>query len=324
MRKKMTVLILILFLCLLFFPHTALLSALDGLLLWYHSVFPVLFPFLFLSSLLIRIVSPEDMPKILVFPLMRLFGCSAYGAFVILAGFLCGFPVGAKLSAELYHQNRISRKEAMFLQGFSNNLSPGFILTYLSAGQMHLPGKGGLFLFQILGAAALAGILHAKVQIPAARSGTHTKRFSGDSEEKDLWTAAEKTEAEPLSFSVIDDCICSAMNSALRLCAYILLFSVLNGLVMKILPASNPAILFLTASIEVTNGIALIAGSSLPYAVKYIAVSALAAFGGWSALAQSAGIARMDREQLFNYTKSRVKITLLAVILSLTVLLFFR
>ncbi|MCC8050614.1 MAG: hypothetical protein LIP10_08155 [Clostridiales bacterium] len=326
MRKRTVLFIILLFLCLLCFPRTAVSSARDGLLLWYHSVFPVLFPFLFLSSLLIRIVSPHDMPGLLAAPIMRLFGCSAYGAFVILAGFLCGFPIGAKISADLYAQNKISREEAMFLQGFANNLSPGFILSYLSAEQMGLPDKGGCFLIQILGAAALAGFLSANVRSSVINPGIHKnksqkyrpQRFR---KENTVQTNKPNPEQATLSFSIIDDCINDAMSSALKLCAYILLFSILSGLLTQFVPLSNPAVLLLTASIEVTNGIRLIAESSLSFAAKYISASALAAFGGWSALAQSAGIARMDRELLFHYTKSRVKITLLTILISITVLL---
>ncbi len=93
---------------LLLFPQIAAESARSGLLLWYHSVLPVIFPFLFLSSMMIRIIHAEDIPKTLTRPFMRLFGCSPYGAFVILAGFLCGLPVGAKLTSELYREKKLN------------------------------------------------------------------------------------------------------------------------------------------------------------------------------------------------------------------------
>ncbi len=324
MRKRIVFLIILLFVFLLCFPRTALSSAQDGLLLWYHSVFPVLFPFLFLSSLLVRIVSPDDLPKALTRPFMYLFGCSSYGVYVILAGFVCGFPVGVRLSAELYQQKKISRNEAIFLQGFANNLSPGFILSYLSAEQMKLPGYGGWFVFQILGAAALAGIISARRQHSYFRNDRHTSQLSRLHMQNEFMPDEQKPAAEAFSFTLIDDCLYGAINSALRLCAYIMLFAILCGFLMQILPVSNPVVLLLASSVEVTNGIRLIAESPLPYAAKYVAVSALAAFGGWSALAQSAGIARMDRELLFHYTKSRVKITLLASTLSFAVLFLIR
>ncbi|MCD7717050.1 MAG: hypothetical protein LUI39_11465 [Lachnospiraceae bacterium] len=149
---------------------------------------------------------------------------------------------------------------------------------------------------------------------------TRSHAYTTDTDLSQTESLPNDKQGEPLSFAVIDDCLNGAMNSALRLCAYIMLFAVLTGIMTHILPVSNAAVLLLTAGIEVSSGIHMIAESSLPYAVKYIAVSALAAFGGWSALAQSAGIAKMDSEMLSGYIKSRVKITLLAILLSAAVL----
>ncbi|MCD8398334.1 MAG: hypothetical protein LUD12_14340 [Lachnospiraceae bacterium] len=308
MSKKSLFAIFLLFIYLLLCPQMALNSAREGLLLWYHSVLPVVFPFLFLSSLAIRLVSAEDMPKILTRPFTRLFGCSAYGAFVIPAGFLCGFPMGAKLTGDLYRDGKITREEALRLFGFANNLSPGFIVSYLAAEQMQQPALAGCFLLQILGAALLYGWTqgwpHHVHQHPAPQQ---TPRGH-----------------EKVSFSLIDDCIYGAMESALRLGAYILLFAILSGAITQAAPLSNPAILLFASSIEVTNGIRLLAASALSAGEKYVAVSALAAFGGFSALAQSAGIAHMDKEMLFYYIKSRVIITLLSILISIAVFLLLQ
>lgn len=283
MSKKSVFVICALFGYLLLCPQSALQSARDGLLLWYHSVLPVIFPFLFFGGLLMRLVNAEDMPKILTRPFTRLFGCSTYGVFVIPAGFLCGFPAGARLTGDLYRDGKITREEALHLFGFANNVSPGFIVSYLASGQMRQPDRAGWYVLQILGAALLYGWIQSwprrgrnypeSVQTPPTR--------------------------ETISFTLIDDCIYEAMSSALRLGAYILLFAILSGAITLAAPLSNPAVLLFVSGIEVTNGIHLLAVSALSDAQKYIAVSALAAFGGWSALAQSAGIGHMDKEMLF-------------------------
>ncbi|MCD8348199.1 MAG: hypothetical protein LUD16_09700 [Lachnospiraceae bacterium] len=308
MPKKFLCMIVLLFGYLLFHPQTALASAREGLLLWYHCVLPVVFPFLFLSSLALRLISAEDLPKAFTRPFIKLFGCSAYGAFVIPAGFLCGFPMGAKLTGDLYRDEKITQEEARRLFGFANNLSPGFIISYLAAEQMRQPEQSGWFVFQILGAAFLYGWAQAW----SCRGKLHLQEPQTHSERKIL------------SFALIDDCIYGAMESALRLGAYIVLFAILSGAILQIAPISNPAILLLVSGIEVTNGIRLLAASSLPEGGKYIAVSALAAFGGLSALAQSAGIAHMDKKMLFYYIKSRVIITLLTILISAVVFFLLR
>ncbi|MCD8338181.1 MAG: hypothetical protein LUD18_13120 [Lachnospiraceae bacterium] len=305
MSKKSLLLILLFFGYLLFCPQAALNSAREGLLLWYHSVLPVLFPFFVLSNLALRLISAEDMPKAVTRPFIRLFGCSAYGAFVIPAGFLCGLPVGAKLTGDLYRDGKITREEAKHLSGFSNNLSPAFIFSYLAAEQMCLPEQAGWFALQILGAALLYGWMQA-------RPGRTRQRPE---------CPQKSPKREKMSFTLLDDCIYGAMESALRLGAYILLFAILSGAIWQAAPVSNPAVLLLASGIEATNGIRLLAASSLPECGKYVAVSALAAFGGLSALAQSAGIAHMDQDMLFYYIKSRVIITLLTILISIAVYL---
>ena len=156
--KKMFWVLLLLLLYLLLFPVRALADARAGLLLWYRSVLPVLFPFMLLCGLLIRFGLLEHALPALSRPLCRLFGCSPYGAFAILCGFLCGFPMGAKVTCDLQRQRKISEKEAYYLYGFVNNLSPSFILSFLAADQMQRPAWGGLFLCNILGSALLYGI----------------------------------------------------------------------------------------------------------------------------------------------------------------------
>ena len=103
--KKLFGCLLFLLLYLLLFPARALSDARAGLLLWYRSVLPVLFPFMLVCSILIRLDLLKRALPFLARPFHRLFGCSQYGAFAILGGFLCGFPMGAKITRDLQSQS---------------------------------------------------------------------------------------------------------------------------------------------------------------------------------------------------------------------------
>ena len=145
------------FLYLVFFPEYALESTRAGLLLWYHSVLPVLFPFMLLCTLLIRFRVLERMPEFLTRPLQKVFSISNYGSYAVIAGFLCGFPIGAKLSSDLYREGKIDKEEARLLYGFTNNLSPVFLISYAASEQMEMPEGKIFLLFHVLGAAFLYG-----------------------------------------------------------------------------------------------------------------------------------------------------------------------
>lgn len=297
------------FFYLLAFPRPALESARHGLLLWYHSVVPVLFPFMLLGNFALRTGLIYPLTAFLYRPLHLLFGCSQAGCFAILSGFLCGFPVGAKITSDLAAQDLISADEENFLLNFCNNLSPAFLLSYLASKQLNAPKLGPVFLGTVLGASLLYGFL---------RSFSFRRKIGIQKEKEPI----------PLSFSfaLLDPCIMDAIESTLRLGGYLVLFSILDGCISHLLAAvfspSHQAGLFIRASIEVTNGLHLLAISSLPWSVKFISLSACASFGGFCTLAQTIGIAHMNRRKTFAYIKSRVCITLLSVILCTTIFLF--
>ena len=111
----------------------------------------------------------------------------------------------------------------------------------------------------------------------------------------------------------------NAIENTVRLGGYLVSFSILDGCISHLLAAAfssfHPVGLLIRAAIEVTNGLHLLAISSLPWPAKFVFLSACASFGGFSALAQTIGIAHMNRKKSISYIKSRVCITLLSVLL---------
>ena len=131
----MSILIILLFLLLLFTSKSSLYYASLGLTMWFQNMVPALFPFMVLSGIIVRQNYTEKI-TFFIHPLFRfLFGTSKAGSYVILCGFLCGFPMGAKTCADLYRSGQISKAEADYLLAFCNQLSPayyfGFLLPFL-------------------------------------------------------------------------------------------------------------------------------------------------------------------------------------------------
>lgn len=316
--KKCTVFLFpLFFLYLLIFPQEALSSARDGLLLWYHSVLPALFPFMILCTATLRLGILDQALLRLYKPFHFIFGCSPYGAFAILTGFLCGFPMGAKITSDLKGQGKITDSEALWLMGFVNNLSPAFLLSYLAYDQMQQPNIRWLFLGNILGSSLLYGLVSSRRALPPAASLPGT---AGHLKHQMTFYAPDTNPSDAVNvssfFDIIDDCISSSVSNIVRLGVYIMLFSILNGALAVLLPGEKLPALLLRASVEVTGGIRLLAQASLPLNLRFLLVNALCTFGGFCALAQSLGLARMDRKTFFYYIKSRVSATLLSMLLS--------
>lgn len=140
MKKRITILTICLLLAfLLAFPKEALAAAREGLGLWLDTLLPTLLPFLILTGILLR----TDGITRIVQPIAPFFkvltGLSGEGAYAFVLGLLCGYPMGAKLTADLYHAGKINRQESEYLLTCCNNPSPAFLVTYV--GQICLEGK---------------------------------------------------------------------------------------------------------------------------------------------------------------------------------------
>ena len=140
MKRYLITSSLFLLLCfLLLAPKTAAAAARDGLTLWYQNLVPVLFPFMILSNLMIRLDCISILLKFLHPLLHFVWGTSVYGSYAILAGFLFGYPMGAKVIGDLCQKELITPEEAEYLIGFVNNLSPAFLITYLVGQNLKKP-----------------------------------------------------------------------------------------------------------------------------------------------------------------------------------------
>ena len=126
-----TVLITLMFGAMLLFPKAVFNGASEGLLLWFQVVFPTLFPFMLITNLLMDSGGLAFISSIFRRPFRRIFGVSGNGSFAVLAGFLCGYPMGAKVTADLLRTGRITRAEGQYLLSFCNNTSPVFIINFI-------------------------------------------------------------------------------------------------------------------------------------------------------------------------------------------------
>lgn len=112
-------------------PQEVFSGASDGLLLWFQIVLPTLLPFIILSNLLIYTNSISFFSRILSPALKSIFHISVNGSFAVMAGFLCGYPMGAKVTSDLTSEKLISKEEGAYLLSFCNNTSPMFIVSYI-------------------------------------------------------------------------------------------------------------------------------------------------------------------------------------------------
>ena len=113
MKKLINVLLpegfIICFIFLLFFYSGECIKlAENGLLIWFQKMIPSLFPFMILSGFMIRSGLCVNFGKLLQPFLGNLFRLPPQMLYVIFMGFLCGFPMGAKIIADMLDKRQLS------------------------------------------------------------------------------------------------------------------------------------------------------------------------------------------------------------------------
>lgn len=121
----------ILFVILLIHAMDTKYYAFTGLNIWYQHMLPALLPFMILSGLMIDLKLDGYIIKPFKFVIRPLFQISDAGIYTLFMGFLCGFPMGAKIAAMEYKEGNISQKEAEYLLCFCNNFGPAYFFSFI-------------------------------------------------------------------------------------------------------------------------------------------------------------------------------------------------
>lgn len=121
----------ILFVILLIHAQDTKYYAFTGLNIWYQHMLPALLPFMILSGLMIDLKLDGYIIKPFKFVIRPLFQISDAGIYTLFMGFLCGFPMGAKIAAMEYREGNISQKEAEYLLCFCNNFGPAYFFSFI-------------------------------------------------------------------------------------------------------------------------------------------------------------------------------------------------
>ena len=265
--------VLVLFLAMLFSPKAVFEGTESGLLLWFQVVFPTLFPFMLVSGLMLSGGGLVVISRIFGRLFSTLFATSPNGSFAVIAGFLCGYPMGAKVSADLVRSGRISRDEGAYLLSFCNNTSPIFIMNFIvwktfDREELMIPT-----LLILIGVPAFLSLFFRRFYLK------RRKKFPDLSDKK-------KNNVKLLNFEMLDSCLADSFESIVKVGLYIIFFSILIALPGK-LSAGHPLLAGILPTLEMTNGILMIHKTAPDLTVSYPLILGLTSFGGFCSAAQT-------------------------------------
>lgn len=280
-------------------PQSVIASGKKAVNLCINIIIPSLLPFFVISRLILKTGAIHPISRFFR-PVMRpLFNLPAQAAFPLVAGWLSGYPAGAKYTTDLYEGNFLSKKEAQRLLAFCNNASPLFIVGAIGTGYFNSPGLGLILFFSHLSASISVGIVTGLL--------SRIKRSAQMEEEK----LSERYQMNT-SIHMLTEAIMDSMKVLLQISGTIIFFAVLvqtleiagiftalSRMIIRILPGNEAFVemieIFIAGSLELTYGLYLLSLSTpVPVFLKILMTAFLCGFGGFSVHTQVTGLCPGD------------------------------
>lgn len=237
-----------------------------GLLLWYQSVVPALFPFMVISGLIVQFGGVQILMEPFYHMLRYFLPVTRNGCYVLISGLLCGYPMGAKTCAEFVSDKRITETEGRFLMAICNHPSPMFLLGYV---------------YPFFSESFAPWNLLLSIYGPILFLALAARKYDQESiDENDIVPAREQT---------VDAVILSAVTVLCKIGGYLVLFSIVIVFLRNMSFLSPNLRLFFIGALEMTTGIRELA-SSLPPRQAFIASTAVLSFGGCSGIFQTKSV----------------------------------
>lgn len=318
--QKITILLTFaLFVIILFLiinPSRYINSAYNGILIWAKAVLPALFPFFFITRLLTELGGIKILANYFQGFMQKVFHVNGMGAYVFLMSMMSGYPVGAKITSELYEKSLISKEEATRLVTFTSTSGPLFVIGTVGAGMFVSAKMGFVILLSHFLGAMLNGVLY--------RNHNYTQTSLNRKARFELENTPE---------NILEKSMLSAINSILIVGGYISVFFILIdilsdvGLISMLSTLLN--MLFSLFSIdcyfsnsivvgfiEMTRGCYELSTYFTDYTVATMVCTFIISFGGLSTMLQAMTFLQRCQIKLSFFFKQKITHALFACAIS--------
>ncbi len=264
--------------CLLCYPSVVSKGITDGLFLCSGVVIPSLFPFMVLSSFLVKSGFCNKIGHFLeplTKTLFKLPGCTAGVIFMSLIG---GFPVGAKMTYEMFENKQITKFQAKRMMLFCINAGPAFVINAVG--------------YAMFGSSKIGVIIFASLCISSILIGIVTA-FTENNEECEIICSPTIKNDAKISRAITDSASDGA-QAIFSVCVWVILFSCL-GAIISLPPISESIATFIKCILEVTSGCKV--------ASESVSIPTIAFVLGWSGLCVHCQIMRYLQGVEINLSK---------------------
>ena len=260
-------------------------STIKGLKLFFYSVLPGLFPFMFLTKLLTELGTIFKITKKLSPISQKIFGTPGVSLYCFFMSILSGYPIGAKIISDLYSKNLITKNDAKRMSIFCTTSGPIFVIGAIGVGMLHSIKLGIIIYLSHILSSIILGILYNMIfKTKESKMQTLTPLITKESKQ-----------------NIIQHCLSETINSLFIVGGYITIFylatetletlkvidflsSILSPIFSNLQISNKQIKSFLFGILEVTRGakeLSLISNSTAP------AICGIISFSGISIIMQS-------------------------------------
>lgn len=244
---------------------------------WYQHMIPSLFPMMLFSSVLVDTGIAEKMGGILATTILRPFQISKAGGYCVLSGFLFGFPMGAKTTADMCNKGQMSKEEGNYLLSFINCIGPMYtlhVIHTLFPNHTVLQLLVGIYASPFLYGLFLRYTKYKRVKFLNHNTSVHNKSV----------------------LDALHDCVPNASKSMVYLGGYMILFQISFVTVSHFLRVFHIKTKLLYPLLEITGGFYLLSDDTpLAFVIFYTI------WGGLSCFLQSFSFLKPSHLSMKNY-----------------------
>ncbi len=269
---------------LLIYPKETIYFAKSGLMAWFNNVIPSLFPFMVAVNIITCHSDRCVFPEFLTRSFGKIFNVNPNGFIVFLFGILSGYPLGAKISSDLYCDNQLETIDVQKLMVFCSNAGPMFIVGTLASSVLNNVKAGYIILLCSIFSNVITGITVNNIILKYSRPYIRA-----------ICSCRKENKKSPSAVQ-------NSCEAVIRVGGYVVLFSVIGGMleilditdvfsafVSSFTPVSASDIKTITAGmLEMTCGVNSLLNSTSPLSIKCAIGAFIVSFGGISVIAQSA------------------------------------
>lgn len=246
-----------------------ILAVKDSLNVWKNNLFPSLFPFFIISSLLINYGFVEIISEIFKPITKTLFKTSSNSSFIIFMSMISGIPSNAKYISELLDRNMITDKEANKLILFTQYSNPLFILGTIGTTLL----KNNKLSFFILVSHYFSNIILGLL-IRFVDTTTIDNNNSNI-----IYTTLKKNN----NFGeIVSTALINSINTMLIILGIISFFNIIVTIVNNFFKFNILTSAIITSIFEMTQGLVLLSYTNINIKIKAILMCTIISFGGLS------------------------------------------